>query len=271
MASIKHFICNTCGVQYAGSQRPPQSCSICTDDRQYVGRNGQQWTTLNHLREKYHNEFHTVRPGITYIRTEPQFAIGQRAHLIETPAGNILWDCISFMDDATVAEVQQRGGLKAIAISHPHFYDTMVEWSQALGDVPIHLHEDNRPWVMRPDDAVQFWPGETLELMDGVTLIRCGGHFPGSTVLHWRDGADGRGILFTGDTIMALPTPDWVSFMYSYPNYIPLAAGAVRQIVAAVQPFQFDVLYGAFGHFVPRDAAAIVQRSADRYIAAITA
>lgn len=33
---------------------------------------------------------------------------------------------------------------------------------------------------MRPDKAIRPWEGETLALVPDVTLIRCGGHFPGA-------------------------------------------------------------------------------------------
>ena len=33
--------------------------------------------------------------------TEPKFAIGQRAILIKTPLGNIMWDCITYLDKET--------------------------------------------------------------------------------------------------------------------------------------------------------------------------
>ena len=52
------------------------------------------------------------------------------------------------------------GGIKAIAISHPHYYSSMVEWSRAFGGVPIYLHAADRQWVMRPDHAIVFWEGE---------------------------------------------------------------------------------------------------------------
>jgi glyoxylase-like metal-dependent hydrolase (beta-lactamase superfamily II) len=71
----------------------------------------------------------------------------------------------------------------------------MVEWSRAFGDAPIHLHADHKPWIQRPDPAIKFWEGERIELKEGVSLHRCGGHFEGSTVLLWPDGADGKGAL----------------------------------------------------------------------------
>ncbi|MCA1666621.1 MAG: MBL fold metallo-hydrolase, partial [Thermomicrobia bacterium] len=180
-----------------------------------------------------------------------------------------LWDCISLIDDPTIAAVRALGGIAAIAISHPHFYSSMVEWSRAFA-APVYLHADDRQWVMRPDDAIVFWEGETHPLVDGVTLIRCGGHFAGSTALHWAAGAEGRGALLTGDTIQVVSDRRFVTFMYSYPNSIPLPAATIRRIVAAVEPFPFETLYGGWwDRIVTPDAKGAVTRSAERYIAKI--
>src|SRR5262249_5248241 len=144
------------------------------------------------------------------------------------------------------------------------------EWSRALGNVPIYLHNADRQWVMRPDPAIVFWDGETQELGEGLTLIRCGGHFPGGTVLHWAEGAEGRGGLVTGDILQVCPERRHVSFMYSYPNYIPLGATAVRRVAAAVEPFGFDRIYGAFRDLtIASDGKAAVARSVERYLKAI--
>jgi hypothetical protein len=266
---MENYICITCGTQYPASPAAPAHCPICEDDRQYINQNGQQWTTLTELRRDRSNELTPIDANLTAIRTAPLFAIAQQAHLIQTPAGNLLWDCISFLDDATVAEVRRRGGVAAIAISHPHFYSSMIEWSRAF-DAPIYLHAENRAWVMRPDDAVHFWDGDAKQLLPGLTVVRTGGHFPGSSLLHWADGAGGKGALFTADTIMVVADRRYVTFMYSYPNYIPLNASAVRGIVAAVEPYAFDRIYGSWpGSVVAEDAKAAVRRSAERYIAHI--
>jgi hypothetical protein len=267
---MPNYICVTCGVQYAETAAPPAECPICLDDRQYVGHNGQQWTTLAELQASHENRIRSIEPNLLGIATEPHFAIGQRALLVKTGAGNVLWDCISLIDDATVAALQSHGGVDAIAISHPHFYDSMIEWSRALGDVPVYLHESNRPWVMRPDEAVHFWTGERLTLQSDLTLIRCGGHFPGSTVLHWPGGAGGEGALLTGDTIHVVADRRWVTFMYSYPNLIPLNGAAVRGIATAVEPYAYARLYAGWWDAVVEDGAdAAVQRSAARYLRAI--
>jgi hypothetical protein len=266
----EHFICKTCGVQFAATDTPPERCPICDDERQYIGHSGQQWTTLAALQTDAHNVIKPVAPGLTGIGTHPGFAIGQRALLVQTPAGNVLWDCISLLDDPTIAAVRTLGGIAAIAISHPHFYSSMVEWSHAF-DAPIYLHADDRQWVMRPDPAIVFWEGETHSLMDGVTLVRCGGHFAGSAALHWAAGGEGRGALLTGDTLQVVSDRRFVTFMYSYPNSIPLPAAAIRRIVGAVEPFAFDTLYGGWwDRIVAPDAKGAVARSAERYIAAIS-
>ena len=131
------YICLTCGVQHADRGAPPTSCPICDDERQYVGWNGQQWTTLPEMvASGYRNVLREEDSGLTSITTVSPFGIGQQALLVQTPAGNVLWDCISLLDDATIAALRARGGIRAIAISHPHFYATCVEWSDAFGGVP---------------------------------------------------------------------------------------------------------------------------------------
>lgn len=262
------FICITCGAQFTPSTEPPASCPICEDERQYVGHEGQRWTTIEELKRDHHNEIRPLAPGLAGIATEPGVAIGQQAHLIETPAGNLLWNCISFIDEETVAAIEAKGGVAAIAICHPHFYTGMVEWSRALGNVPIWLHAADREWLMRPDPAIHFWEGETADPLpgSGLTVVRCGGHFPGSSVLHWPVGAGGKGALFTGDTIMVVSDRRWVSFMYSYPNLVPLDAASIDRIVAAVEPYAFDRIYGAwYGSVVATGAKEAVRRSAARY------
>lgn len=265
------YICSTCGTQYLESAQPPADCLICEDERQYVGLRGQQWTTLAALQEDHHNVIRTVEPGLIGIGTSPSFAIGQRALLVQTPGGNVLWDCITLLDEMTITTVMALGGISAIAISHPHYYSSMVEWSRAF-DAPIYLHAADRKWVMRPDPAVIFWEGETQSLAGNLTLIRCGGHFPGGTVLHWPKGAEGRGALLSGDIINVVQDRRYVSFMYSFPNLIPLSPAAVRRVVVAVEPFAYDRIYSAWWEKVTfSDAKNAVHRSADRYISAIEA
>lgn len=266
---MSNFICATCGTQFRATEEPPPRCPICEDPRQYVPVEGQQWTTMAELGTEHRNAWQECEPRLLGIGTVPEFAIGQRALLLRTAEGNFLWDCITLLDDATIALIRSLGGLRGIAISHPHYYTTMVEWSRAFGDAPIHLHAADREWVMHPDDAIRFWEGEENELAPEVTLRRCGGHFPGGTILHWRNGAGGRGALFTGD-ILQVTAARTVSFMFSYPNLLPLPPRAIERLAQKVEGLDFDRIYGAFWErVIPTNGREIVRRSVARYLAAI--
>lgn len=264
------FICSTCGTQYPPSEAPPASCPVCEDERQFIPPEGQSWTTLEQLRISHHNGFRQYEPGLIGIGTTPKFAIGQRALLLCTPEGNILWDCISLIDDATVTLINGLGGLRAIAISHPHFYTTLVDWSRAFGGIPIHLHADDAKWVRRPDDCIKFWQGERFELLKGITLVRGGGHFPGGAMLHWAAGAEGKGVVCSADMAIANLDRKSFSFMRSIPNFIPLSEKAVSAVGAALMPLAFDRVYSHhFERVIHSGAKEILRSSMERYVAAI--
>jgi len=260
------WLCKACGTQYPETDEPPGSCPICDDPRQYVPYDeGQVWLDWeSHLGA--HEADIRDDHGILGIGCAPSFAIGQRALFVKSSAGNVLWDCIPYLDDAIVRRIRDEGGLAAIAISHPHYYSAMVEWAHTFG-CPVHLHQAERKWVARSDPLVRFWDGERLELGGGLTLIRCGGHYEGGQVLHWRE----RRALLSGDIVQVIPDRRFVSFMFSYPNLIPVPAGTVRRLDAALEPFAFDAIYGAWwGRVIESGGSAVVRRSADRYVRAVT-
>jgi len=265
------YICTTCGVQQAPSAAPPAHCPICEDERQYVNPAGQGWTTPDDLRATRTIDWRELEPGLFGMSATPQIAIGQRALIVPQPGGGVMWDCIPLVNEDGLAKVKATSGLRAIAISHPHFFSSIVDWSESLDNTPIYLHADLRPYVQRRSANIRFWTGETHDLGQGITLVRCGGHFGGSTLMHWAAGAGGKGALFTGDTIMVAADTRWMSFMRSFPNYIPLNRAAVERIVSAVEPYPFDRVYGAFWHSVSReDGRARLKASAARYILAIS-
>ncbi|MFW6063872.1 MAG: MBL fold metallo-hydrolase, partial [Chloroflexota bacterium] len=76
---MTNYICKTCGTQFAATDGPPVVCPICADERQYIGPDGQQWTTLDEVREAHHNVIKTVEPNLTGIGAHPDLAIAQRA------------------------------------------------------------------------------------------------------------------------------------------------------------------------------------------------
>ena len=259
------FLCKTCGTQFPESDAPPDACPICQDDRQYVPAEGQQWTTYEEVCVAHHAEIREEQPQLTGVGMKPAFGIGQRALLLESPGGNVLWDCLPLLDEMA-AFVESRGGLRAIAISHPHYFTTMVEWAHRF-DCPVLVHELDREWVLRPDDSVELWSGDTRELWDDLKLLRLDGHFAGGQVLHWPAGD----ALLSGDIVQVLPGGRWVSFMYSYPMLIPLPAREVERIAAALEPYEFERIYGAWwGRVIPANGKDVVRRSAARYVAAIS-
>lgn len=232
-----------------------------------------RWTTLAEMAGHYRNVFTPLGDGVTGICTTPAFGIGPEVFLLQTAAGNVLWDCLACLDASTIEQIHALGGLSAIVISHPHMFGSVVEWSHRLGNISVFIHEDNRRWMARPDPVIHWWQGEKMEINSALTVIRCGGHFPGSSILYWRDGAGGKGALFTGDGILPVEDRRWVSFMYSYPNLIPISKRAVEKIVSSVAPLEFDRLYGGpmYGScgarpIIASGAREVVLRSAERYI-----
>ncbi|KIW07832.1 uncharacterized protein PV09_01750 [Verruconis gallopava] len=273
-------ICVACGTQYdAPFTDPPKSCKICDDPRQYVPPTGQQWSCLSKLKaDNFKNTWtqDAVDPRVWFIQSVPdslpahlagvnlgltsgmkvpKIGIGQRAILLQTEHGNVLWDLVPFINDKFVEEVKQKGGIKAIVISHPHFYNTHLDWAAAF-DCPVYLAFEDKEWLCRLDDDEKkprrrFITTPTLEIVPGVTAIKAGGHFPGSLLLHW----DKK--LFIADTIMTVPSglyfqetrqpkTNVYSFMWSYPNMIPLRPSDVTRIWKAVAPFQFETTHGGF-------------------------
>jgi len=264
------YICETCGTQYAESSEPPRACPICEDDRQYVGWEGQRWTTHDELAARHRLRIERDA-GLLGIGV-PDFAIPQRALLLPTDAGNILWECVSLVTGEGVAALRELGGVDRIVISHPHFYSSMVDWSAALGGVPILLHAADREWAQRSSSNVEFWDGDRLELSPGVTLIRCGGHFPGSTALHWQDGPRAGGALFPGDALQVVLDRRHVTFMYSYPNYVPMRTSDVIAMRDRVAGYEFEDVYGyTWGRNILGGGRAAVDASFERHLAAVAA
>jgi glyoxylase-like metal-dependent hydrolase (beta-lactamase superfamily II) len=260
------WICATCGIEHADTAMPPEHCEICEDDRQYVPRSGQRWTSQSELAVDRVGSVTELEPELYAVRVQPRVGIGQRGLLVRTPGGNLLWEPPGYLDDALVGQVRDLGGVAAISASHPHLVGAAVSWSEAFDHVPFYVNAYDRRWIRRPDPAVTLWSG-TQPVLPGITLVQCGGHFPGSSVAHWTAGAAGLGALLTGDTLFVNTNFDAVSFMRSYPNLLPLPERLVRQIVHQIAPLAFDRLYGGFDEQVlSTGARQDVASSAERYI-----
>jgi hypothetical protein len=256
------LICNACGTQFPNADRSIiKTCHICDDPRQYVPPSGQSFTTHDALLQTHRNEFtpyaHDER--LVSITTSPKFAIGQRAILIRTPAGNILWDCLTLLDPQTVRHITEAGGLRAIVISHPHYYSTHVQWAQAFG-CPVYIAAEDKAWTTL-DSAHQVLLRDTETEVEGTgaLAIKLGGHFPGSLVLLF----DGR--LFIADTLMTTPAGlgrwhvdaagaarekppglNTFSFLWSIPNQIPLGVRELARMWDIIKRYEFTSTHGAF-------------------------
>jgi hypothetical protein len=270
LVAMPAWTCLTCGNQHADTPEPPPSCAICTDERQWVPPSGQRWAKTVELPAMGHrSDVRPVERRLLGVGATPNVAIGQRALVVQTNAGNVMWDPPGFIDEDAISAIRNIGGLKAISASHPHFYGTIVEWAAAFG-ATILVPEADQQWLMRPDPAVTLWH-DRLEVVPGVTLVQCGGHFDGSAVLHWAEGAEGRGALLAGDTIMVTPGEDRVTFLRSAPNRLPLPRSLVEGIVAALEGLDYDRIYsGWWEPTIHSGAREIVRRGAARYIAWLT-
>jgi glyoxylase-like metal-dependent hydrolase (beta-lactamase superfamily II) len=260
------WICATCGIEQADTPQPPDSCPICLDERQYLREAGQIWTTMEELQEGRTWSLSEREPGLYALTTSPSVGIGQRGILIQTEEGNLLWEPPGFYNEEMFEAIVKLGGVAAITSSHPHLTGASVSMSHRFGDVPVYWNRDDQRWIRRPDDVIQLWQ-DKQEVLPGVTLYQCGGHFAGSSVLHWPAGAGGRGILLTGDTMMVGSDRATVTFLRSYPNRIPLPERTIRRIAGTVAPLAFDRLYSGFEPgLIASNAREAVQYSANRYI-----
>ncbi len=179
------WICRTCAVEHATR---PEVCAICADERQWVPAAGQAWTTLDELSAAGERVIVTeIERDLFGLKCEPSVGIGQQTKLVRTPAGNLLWDPLGFLDDSAVDAVRGLGPVVAIVASHPHMFGVQVEWSRRLGGVPVLGAAADAGGVARPDAVIETWSGER-EILPGVVLSQTGGHFPGSAVVHWSAG-----------------------------------------------------------------------------------
>ncbi len=264
MTGETFWICAACAVEHATR---PEVCAICADERQWTPAEGQRWATLAELTAAGHRTVVTeLEPNLLGIEADPRVGIGQQTKVVVTPEGLLLWDPIGLLDAAAVERIRSTGEVRAIVASHPHMYGVQVEWSRALGGAEVLVADADRAWVAREDSVVRAWSG-VLEVLPGVTLSQPGGHFPGSTVVHWAAGADRRGVLLAGDTVFANPDRVSVAFMRSYPNHVPLSGAVTERVARHLERYAFDRLYGNFTNVIPTDARAVVRRSADRHIA----
>jgi glyoxylase-like metal-dependent hydrolase (beta-lactamase superfamily II) len=257
-------ICTTCGTQYPPDKPVPQLCIICNDDRQYINENGQSWTSLDLLKKDYQTEINKIKGRLYSIKTTPDFALANRAFIVQSASGNILWDSIPYIDNDAVDFINSIGGLQAIAFSHPHYYSTMNEWA-TLFDCPIYIHEKDSEWIMYPSQKIKLWNGDNLPLWDGISIKHTGGHFAGSCILQI-PSLSPKGVILSGDSLYISRSKKNVAVMYSYPNQILLSKNEFEAFDQKTKGLLFDTMYGAFDNQnLEGNAMTIFSASMQRY------
>jgi len=260
----KKLICTTCGTQYNTAVSLNAECTICKDDRQYVPESGQSWTTLDELQNDYGVIVKQLHDNLYEIKSSPAFAIGQRALLVLTPQGNILWDCIALINEPIIELIKSKGGLKAIAFSHPHYYTTMNEWAKIF-NCPVYIHKKDEQWIFNRGNHISLWNDTEKKLWEGMTLINIGGHFPGSSILHV-PFLSKEGTILIGDTFYISPSKKHAAVMYSYPNRIPLPVQEVQRIQKQMFNIKFDTIHGFYDYQnIYSDAKQMIQDSLAKY------
>lgn len=260
------FTCLTCGIEHQDTFSPPLRCEICTDERQWVPASGQAWTTRDELESQGCKLVITeLEPGLHAVSTLPRVGIGQRGLLVCTPAGNLLFEPPGFIDVEGATRIGELGGITAIASSHPHLTGSSIQYSHRFGRVPVYVAAADQQWIRRPDPVIKLWE-ERVELLPGLTMYQCGGHFAGSSVVHWPAGHHGTGVLITGDTIAVGGDRKSANAMRSYVNNIPLPPSTIERILSTIAPLDFSRMYSAFGA-LESEASSIVEHTLRRYIA----
>jgi glyoxylase-like metal-dependent hydrolase (beta-lactamase superfamily II) len=237
----KQIICSTCGTYYPLNDHP-ELCTICSDERQYIPATGQSWTMPSHLHRKHSIKLNKIKDRLYEIEINPMFAIGQRALLVLSEQGNVLWDCIPMLDEMTIEFIKSKGGLKAIAFSHPHYYSNMNDWA-AVFDCPVFIHKNDAGHIMVKGKHIQLWEGDALDLWDGMKLHCIGGHFAGSSILHV-PFLSNEGAILCGDTLFLSPGKKHFSVAWSFPNRMPLPREEMKKVKDRFDRIAFDEFYG---------------------------
>lgn len=257
-------ICTTCSTQFDLNSHDLKLCPICVDDRQYIPEEGQTWTNLDELSNKHSVIIKKINESLYELKMVPSFAIGQRALLVLSPSGNILWDCIALLNEPAIEFIKSKGGLKAIAFSHPHYYSTMNEWADIF-NCPIYIHQNDEQWIFNKSNHVRLWRGVEKELWDRIRIINVGGHFPGSSIL-LIPSLSSDGTVLCSDTFYISPSRKHMTAMYSYPNRIPLPLQEIQRIKKQMLLLKFDTMHGFYDYQnIYSEAKLILEISLEKY------
>ena len=227
--------------------------------------NGQIWIKPSDLLKNHSVKLNRLQDNLYELFINPMFAIGQRALLVLSKHGNILWDCIPMLDEMTIEFIKAKGGLKAIAFSHPHFYSNMNDWAEYF-NCPIYIHNKDVEHNMVKGKHVTLWDGDEFPLWDEMKIMQIGGHFAGSSILHV-PFLSKEGSIICGDTLFLSPSKKHFSVVYSSPNRIPLPLAEITRIKKRFDNIPFDSFYGYIKtQNLHKDVKEILETSMAKYV-----
>ncbi|TXT07490.1 hypothetical protein VHUM_03210 [Vanrija humicola] len=276
-------VCATCATQYPAPRRDCTHAKLSGSTDHPQARGATTSSATSRTRASRSSRPSRSSPSLRRVSISPACVKLTPAFLLETFEGSFIWDCSAVLTPPLIAHLTHlRRPLKAMAISHPHFFSTSLTWARALG-VPLYINALDKEWYQRREsagaDEVVFWSG-TQRLSSTLTLIECGGHFPGSCVLHWdraaeplTSDADARapdtGLLLVADTVMVQPTQKGITFMWSIPNAIPLHPTDVLHIQNVLREYDYDSVSSTWpDRWVRAGAARIFDESVETYLSA---
>ncbi|PWN71517.1 MBL fold metallo-hydrolase [Chryseobacterium phosphatilyticum] len=257
-------LCTACGTQFPEHYNE-ELCAICNEERQYIPVTGQTWTTHDRLLTTHTTNIVKLNDHLYEITITPGFAIGQRAFLVISKSGNILWDCVPLLDQHVIDFINEKGGLQAIAISHPHYYSNMNDWAEEF-KCSLYIHKNDEQYISEKGNRIKLWEGDEMPLWDDIKIVNIGGHFAGSSILLHKSMSE-KGTLLSGDTMYLSPNLKHFAIMYSYPNRIPLPVAEIKRIKKRLEDLEFDAVYGFYSYQnLTKNVKQILNNSIEKYL-----
>ncbi|MBI2881264.1 MAG: MBL fold metallo-hydrolase [Candidatus Tectomicrobia bacterium] len=234
------LVCTYCGNRTFVEAGEEPRCLICA--KRYVPgpKERPRFARPDDLRPDHHMEIVQLEEDIWRFYTRPDLGIRHYAYFIQRPGGNVLMDMQPLLTEDLAGWIEERGGIRHIILSHPHYYGAMDEFS-ARFRAPIHVHVSDRPWPAGYPN-VEFFETERLSLDGALEVHRIPAQFEGGLCLLF---ARRRGVLFTGDTLMVSPATGELSAWKSTPRRVPYTREEFRVIREGILRLEFDQIFAS--------------------------
>jgi glyoxylase-like metal-dependent hydrolase (beta-lactamase superfamily II) len=234
------LICTYCGNRtFIGEGETPE-CLICANRYVPEPKARVRFKRPDALLPDHHTEIVQLEEDIWRFYVRPNLGIRHYAFFIQRPGGNVLMDMQPILTNDLAAWIGAKGGLKAIVLSHPHYYGAMDDFSTRF-HAPVWIHATDRDWAVGYPN-VECLDAEDHSFDETLGMIHIPGQFEGGLCLLY---ARHRGILFTGDTLMVSPTTGELSAWKSTPRQVPYTRDEFHVIREGILALEFDQLYAS--------------------------